>query len=102
MTPKDIRRKIEDWIAIVPDIKVNIITIISDKNFVLAYCSLTGIHRGNWMDIPPTGKPINIPMFNMYKIEGGKICEQWNVTNLFDVTAQMKIADMKCTIPEII
>lgn len=94
-TPLDIRRNIANWVSIFPDIMVSVKNIISNKDYVSAHCQLTGRHTGKWMDIPPTDRLINIEIFTVFKVEGGKICEEWNQVQLDDVLEQISNGNKK-------
>jgi steroid delta-isomerase-like uncharacterized protein len=88
-TPEDIRKTIKTCVAVFPDIKVNIKNLICDEQYVAAYCQLTGKHTGEWMNFAPSGKLIDLDIFDIYKVEGGKIAEQWTQANVFEVLEQL-------------
>ena len=92
-SPVEIKRNIEKWIHIFPDLTVDIINLITDNQYASAYCRLKGRHLGQWMGVEPTGKLIDIGIFKMYKIEGGKICEQWTITDPYNLLVQIKVMD---------
>jgi predicted ester cyclase len=94
-TPYDIRKSIVMWVTIFPDLRVTIKNIISNKEYVSAHCQFTGRHTGKWMDIEPTDKSINIEIFTVFKVEGGKICEQWVQVDVDDVLDQILNANKK-------
>jgi predicted ester cyclase len=101
-TPADIRRNIEKWVKIFPDLHMSVLKLITEKEYGSAYCSLKGSHLGKWMDVEPTGKTIDLEIFNMYKIEGGKISEQWAVNDAFDLLVKGKIVGTHHKVPEFI
>jgi predicted ester cyclase len=39
----------------------------------------TGTHRGELMGIDPTGKPISVEAISVFRVENGKIAEEWTV-----------------------
>ena len=39
--------------------------------------SATGTHEGELLGIPPTGKPVEITGFDLFRIEGDRIAEMW-------------------------
>lgn len=94
-TPLDIRKNITTWVAAFPDIRVNVKNIISNKEYISAHCQLTGRHTGKWMDIQPTNKAINLEVFTVFKVEGGKICEQWSQVEVDDVLEQITSVNKK-------
>ena len=93
-SPDDIKENIEKWIRIFPDIKLNIITLIGDNQYVSAYYKVQGTHLGEWKNIQPAKKFVEIEIMSMYKIERGKICEEWINTDVVDeVLKQITTAD---------
>ena len=55
-----------------------------DDQYVITQYVMTGIHVGNWMDIKPTNKPVEIHGINIDKIENGKIIEHGGSANLLE------------------
>ncbi len=39
------------------------------------------IHQGEYMGVPPTGKEVEFTGISVYRIEGGKIAESWNLSD---------------------
>ncbi len=39
--------------------------------------SMTGTHGGELMGVPPTGRPIEVTGFDLFRIEERKIAELW-------------------------
>ncbi len=87
--PDDIRQNIQNWHQVVSDIKINIINLICDKQFVTAHFTLQGMHTGESRDAKRNGKYISIEMVEMFKIEGGKISEQWMVSDMNEILKQI-------------
>ena len=46
--------------------------------------TVTGIHRGEFRGVPPTGKEITIRCVDIWRIVNGKIVEAWAVDDLLD------------------
>jgi predicted ester cyclase len=83
-SPEQVKENIEKWIRIFPDVKVSVITLISDREYVSAYYKVQGRHVGEWKNIQPTNKVVEVQMMSMYKVHSGKICEEWINTNAAD------------------
>jgi predicted ester cyclase len=83
-SPKDTKENIEKWISIFPDVKINVITLVSDREYVSTFYTIGGSNEDYLMGIKPTKKFIEINVMSMYKIERGKICEEWISTDVFD------------------
>ena len=70
-----------------PDLKftVNDMTAKGDK--VWAYITITGTQKGPFMDMPASGKKIEIKGFDLLRFSNGKAVEHWGVT---DTAAMMQ------------
>jgi len=51
--------------------------MIAEGDLVSLRVKMRGVHRGEFMGIPPTGKEIIIPGFLTYRIVNGKIADHW-------------------------
>ncbi len=61
--------------------------VIAEEDKVVIYADWHGIHTGEFMSIPPSGKQISISAFTLDRLRGGKIAEHWS---LFDMAAMMQ------------
>ena len=51
--------------------------MIAEGDLISLRTRLRGVHQGDFMGIPPTGKEIDVPCFLTYRIAGGKIADHW-------------------------
>lgn len=63
--------------AAFPDLHVTIEDMVAEGDQVAKRYSITGTHRGEWLGLPPTGKPATITGITIYRIADGKIVECW-------------------------
>jgi steroid delta-isomerase-like uncharacterized protein len=70
-----------------PDLHVKIDDVIEEKDKIAIRWSCTGTHKGPLMDIAPTGKSMKLLGVDIYRLEGGKIVEEWDI---FDSLSLMK------------
>jgi len=47
------------------------------ENWVAATGFVTGTHRGDWLGIPSTGKPIKMRYSDFWLVRDGKLAENW-------------------------
>jgi predicted ester cyclase len=50
----------------------------------------TGTQRGEFEVIAPTGRKISIEEFHIYRLVGGKIVEQWGMSDIYGLMEQLK------------
>jgi steroid delta-isomerase-like uncharacterized protein len=70
-----------------PDLRVTVEDLIEEGDKVVGRNSVTGTHQGEYMGLPPTGKPITYNEIFIFRFANGRITETWGVV---DVLSQMK------------
>jgi predicted ester cyclase len=77
-----------------PDVISTVEDLIAEGDKVVARWRAQATHQGEYMGIPPTGKEVDFTGIAIYRIEGGKIAESWNVSDELGLMRQL------ATIPE--
>jgi steroid delta-isomerase-like uncharacterized protein len=57
--------------------------VIVDADSVAVRWTLTGVHSGEFLGLPPTGKPVEFDGVDMYAVHHGRMAAHWNVVNLW-------------------
>ena len=70
----DVRRGFPDVVSTIED-------LIAEGDKVVARWRARATHQGEYMGIPPTGNRVDFRGISVYRIEGGKIAESWNVSD---------------------
>jgi steroid delta-isomerase-like uncharacterized protein len=70
-----------------PDLHVQIEDLIEEGDKVVSRNTVTGTQRGEYMGIPPSGKPITYDEIFIMRFEDGRIAETWGVV---DVLSQLR------------
>lgn len=60
-----------------PDLRYQVEDMILDGDRIAVRYHLTGTHKGKFMGIDPTGKPIDIHGVDVMRIGNGKVVEHW-------------------------
>jgi predicted ester cyclase len=63
--------------------------IIAEGDLISLRGWVRGVHRGVFMGVPPTGKPVNFSIFITYRVVGSKIVEHWMLTDNIAVMQQI-------------
>ena len=66
--------------------------MISEGEQVVVRARFRGVHGGEMMGIPPTGKQAEVPFIIIYRIAGDKIVEHWMSVNQLDLLQQLGVA----------
>lgn len=78
-----------------PDLYLSIERQLSDGDWVITIYTMTGTHLGNWMEIKPTGKKIQVTGVNIDKVIDGKIAEHSGAANLFESLLEIGAIEIK-------
>jgi steroid delta-isomerase-like uncharacterized protein len=73
--------------AIYPDIHLTVEDVIGEGDKVVTRTTVTGTHRGEFLGVAPTGKPVTYNEMFIFRFADGRVVETWGVV---DVYAQMK------------
>jgi predicted ester cyclase len=60
-----------------------------DGNLEAVHTVVKGTHNGDFMGISATGKPVEIEMIDIVRIENGKAAEHWGVTDIAGLMEQI-------------
>ncbi len=73
-------------------LNVTVEDMIAEGDNVAARFTARGIHKGDFMGLPATGKPIMMTGIEIFRIENGKIVELWGgEANLLGLMQQLGI-----------
>lgn len=65
------------YITAFPDLHITTNDLIAEGDKITKIWTAKGIHKGELMGIPATGKPIHIKGIEVFRISDGKIAELW-------------------------
>jgi steroid delta-isomerase-like uncharacterized protein len=60
-----------------PDLQFTSEGLIAEGDMIAGRWTAMGTHEGELMGIPPTGKVIKTTGIDIFRLEGGKIVEEW-------------------------
>ena len=66
-----------DVVAAFPDYRWEIRGLLIDGDRIAAHFTDTGTHRGDFLGVPATGRPITTREFAVYRLRDGRIAEVW-------------------------
>ena len=72
-------------------LNVTIEEIMADEDKVTARFTARGIHNGEFMGLPPTGKAITLTAIEIFRLKEGKVAELWGEVNLMGLMMQLGI-----------
>jgi steroid delta-isomerase-like uncharacterized protein len=72
-----------------PDLKVTLNDMIAEKDKVMTKFTVTGTHKGIFMDTPPTNNKISYEEIVILRLKEGKIIEHWAVADALSLMQQL-------------
>ena len=70
--PEGVRQSMQMLFAAFPDLRLEIVQIISSGNFIVTQSRATGTHKGTFAGIPATNKSVVVPSCNVIELRNGK------------------------------
>ena len=72
-----------------PDIDHHILDVVAAGDKVALRLNITGTHKGQFQDIPATGKKISVGCVNFLSIIDSKIIEEWSNSDMMGLMQQI-------------
>lgn len=79
---RELHRAFPDWSE---DIK----HIVAERDLVVIHYVSSGTHRGRWLGRPPTGNRVQVNEMSIFRIEDGRIAEQWLLPDMASMEDQL-------------
>ncbi len=77
-----------------PDLRISVEDVVSERDMVVARCTVRGLHRGEGLGVPPTNKSVEFTGLCMMKINDGKITEVWNQFDFMNMYQQLGVLSL--------
>jgi steroid delta-isomerase-like uncharacterized protein len=78
-----------------PDLAFDAIDFLIDGDRVAQVATMTGTNRGGFMDVPPTGKKVSVPLVLIFRVKDGQIVEQQSVYDFTGMLLQAGVLKAK-------
>ena len=76
--------------SVLPDARYEVDDMIAEGDKVVVRWRLLGTHKGNFLDISPTGRWVTLKGIAIYRLEDSKVTERWVVTDLHGLLQELK------------
>ena len=91
------REGLHAWVEMmrtgVPDVRIDIEDMVEDGDNVWARFRVRGTHTGEFLGLPPTGKPFEITGIDIVKFQDGRAVEHWGVTDTASMLMQIGVLE---------
>jgi steroid delta-isomerase-like uncharacterized protein len=78
-------------LAAFPDFKMTPEHLIAESDLVSVFLTATGTHRGEFLGIPATNKPVSVKVFDLMRVQNDKITEHWGITDNASLLQQLGV-----------
>jgi predicted ester cyclase len=89
--PEAVKQHVAEWLAGFPDMRFTVEEVIAEADRVMSRSVMRGTHSGTWLGIPPTGRRVSVRLVVIQRVEGGKIVEDWVLTEALGFFQQLKL-----------
>ena len=72
-----------------PDLKRPVEDLVAEDDKVVARWSSVGTHSGDFMGTPPSGKTVRTTGITIFRLEDGKIVEEWSESDMLGMLQQV-------------
>ena len=73
------------------DFRVVIHGQVAEEGKVVTRKTFHGIHQGEFMGVPATGKPVEINVIDILYVDGGRITDHWTQVDLLGLMQQLGV-----------
>ena len=91
---ENIKRHISTCRSGFPDLKFTIDDTIAERNEVVIHWTARGTHKAQFLGLSPTNRVATVSGTSIFRIEDGRITEQWVDWNLMTLMEQLGVAAM--------
>jgi predicted ester cyclase len=75
----------------VPDWELQVDDVVADGNRVMLRATVRGTPQRPWGTLVPTGRSFGAAAFFGFRVEDGRMAEQWNPVNLAGIGRQLEL-----------
>lgn len=72
-----------------PDFRATVHEVLQDGDKVVCRVTFSGTHQGEFMGMPASGKPVEMPVIDVLQFRDDKIVAHWGVSDMSGVLAQI-------------
>jgi steroid delta-isomerase-like uncharacterized protein len=75
-----------------PDFEIVVEDMIAEGDKVVVRGTMRGTQKGVFMGIPASGKAVNVPLADFFRLREGRVVEHWGVSDLGSMMQQLGTA----------
>jgi steroid delta-isomerase-like uncharacterized protein len=87
--PAGLKAVLQSFLEAFPDMNIRIEQIIGEGDLVATRGHFTGTHRGSFMGMAATGKPVTVGYMDFWRFRDGKAVENWVQMDILGLMQQI-------------
>ena len=84
-----LREHVRELHGAFPDWSEDIKRIVAEGDLVVIHYVSSGTNQGQWLGKPPTGNKVHVNEMSIFRIEDGRIAEQWLLPDMGSMQQQL-------------
>lgn len=89
--PEGVRHLNSVLLTAFPDLRLDLEDVVGEGGKVLARLTIRATHQGEFMDIPPTGKEVEVGVLDLFRIADGRLEEHWAMIDNLGMMRQLGV-----------
>jgi steroid delta-isomerase-like uncharacterized protein len=89
--PEAYKRQVLLFIAGYPDLQFTIEDTVAEKDKVVAFWTITGTHKGDYMGVPATNRKVSVDGVTIHHLAGGKIMDSYSNWDALGMMQQLGV-----------
>lgn len=86
------RAAAEGWRAMVPDLNMTVVHILSNCDLVAVHWLAEGTNTGSGNGFPATGRPVRLRGMTFFRFADSRIIEEWGAFDMLSLMRQLGLA----------
>ena len=75
---ENVKKATREWLEAFPDSRNVVEDVVAEGDRVAARWTTHATHRGKFAGVPPTGRPVQVAWFAIFRLADGKVAESWD------------------------
>lgn len=88
-----LKRLIDKWHRAFSDLRFRVHEIVAERDVVAVRLTFTGTHIGEWKEIRPTGRSIEVTQMMFFRVQDGRVVEAWEDYDEYGMRWQLGALD---------
>lgn len=88
--PDGYRRTLESVREMFSDLHMTVHDLVEEGDRVAARYTVRGVHTGEFMGVPATGKAVSWDGIGIVRVVDGRMVERWNVSDMMGLLEQLR------------